>query len=178
MAIGHLSDNDIQNYLDGNLTDNQLQYVSEHIDFCPKCKNTLIIYQNLYSNLKTELPVRLSPNFSSILVKQIWKDSPKIFQLKTGYLFFFLLVILGGLFSNIEFGEVTHLVESVTQRSIESFYFDIDSFSSLSSFPHINNINLNLNLIILTGVVLIFLYGIDYLFQTKRVHQHSIILMF
>ena len=62
MAIGHLSENDIQNYLDGNLSENQCQYVLEHIDICPKCKNSLIIYQNLYSNLKTKVPIRLSPS--------------------------------------------------------------------------------------------------------------------
>ena len=60
MSIKHLSDNEIQLYLDNKKNDNS---ITEHIYACESCRTLLSNYELLYSSIECE-EISLSDNFS------------------------------------------------------------------------------------------------------------------
>lgn len=63
MGLKHLSDDEIQSYLDGNLRE-QEESIAEHLALCEQCRDELQVYRALYSGL-TDAPVEsLAPGFS------------------------------------------------------------------------------------------------------------------
>jgi len=49
--MSHISDAELQAFLDHELTDSQHSLVSEHVDACPACRARLGEFQNLYANI-------------------------------------------------------------------------------------------------------------------------------
>jgi len=60
MAVIHLSDNEIQQYLDNNKND---ESITEHLSFCESCRTLLNQYQSLFETIESEKIV-LNEDFS------------------------------------------------------------------------------------------------------------------
>lgn len=65
----HLTDDQIQQLLDGSLTDANI--VASHLDQCPKCQNEVANYQALFVGLKEEVDFSLSANFADTVLDNI-----------------------------------------------------------------------------------------------------------
>lgn len=53
MELRHLTDEEIQDYLDGNVPSGN-RYVQEHLRKCERCRKALLEYQSLYLGLKKD----------------------------------------------------------------------------------------------------------------------------
>lgn len=73
--MNHLSDEDIQNYLDGNIPDRSASS-EEHLQGCESCRNNLRAYQDLFTRLRDDQAIRLSEGFADSVLAEIPVKAP------------------------------------------------------------------------------------------------------
>ena len=69
MALKHLTDNQVQEYLDGKISKNS--WMAEHLRSCSDCTEQIDAYSSLYSALEVEEKMGLSANFADRVVSTI-----------------------------------------------------------------------------------------------------------
>lgn len=71
MPLKHLTDDEIQDYLDGNLSQENALWVKKHLETCPLCQEALQQYQGLYVGLKSDKGFDLSKGFTKSVIKKL-----------------------------------------------------------------------------------------------------------
>jgi hypothetical protein len=71
MQLKHLTDDEIQNYLDGNLPEEKTLWIKHHLESCSACRQALEQYKSLYEGLQEEKGFELSKGFAKTVLKQI-----------------------------------------------------------------------------------------------------------
>ena len=160
MELRHLTDEEIQDYLDRNIPEGD-KYVQEHLRACERCRKALLEYQSLYLGLKKEQGFELPSNFPKKVIsrlpeEQTVKSRPKYFE--------FALIILGiavaGLVS-FHLINLQPLIQTFSGMSMPKFAFIssfYDSFVSLLKVLNINN-----SLIIFSALTVIIIKILDYI---------------
>ena len=67
----HLTDEEIQNYLDGNLSPEIAILTKRHLESCPLCRETVKQYQGVYAGLAEDKGFDLSKGFAKSVVKML-----------------------------------------------------------------------------------------------------------
>ena len=87
--MGHLTDQDIQAYLDGGLPNRG--EVARHLKDCPQCRAELAIYKQLFHSLSADRGFMLSANFADAIVEKIEQEKkPWADWLENGLIIFAL----------------------------------------------------------------------------------------
>jgi hypothetical protein len=71
MQLEHLTDEEIQDYLDGNLSSETTLQVDEHLQVCRRCRETLKHYQSLYVGLEDDTGFELSKGFAKAVIRRL-----------------------------------------------------------------------------------------------------------
>jgi hypothetical protein len=71
MQLKHLTDEEIQDFLDGNLSDEITLSIRRHLESCTLCRQTVKQYQSVYSGLGREEGFELSKGFVKSVVKML-----------------------------------------------------------------------------------------------------------
>jgi anti-sigma factor RsiW len=71
MSIEHLNDDQILEFLDGNLPATEVTSIEEHLEKCPACREAFKQYQILYKGLSRDEGFVLSKNFAKSVVSRI-----------------------------------------------------------------------------------------------------------
>ncbi|MGB2804078.1 MAG: zf-HC2 domain-containing protein [Candidatus Zixiibacteriota bacterium] len=71
MSLKHLTDEEIQNYLDGNLSRDIALLTERHLETCPLCREAVKQYQGVYAGLDKEEGFELSKGFAKSVVKML-----------------------------------------------------------------------------------------------------------
>lgn len=69
MQLKHLTDEEIQDYLDGNLSEEKRLSIQRHVEACPACQQALGQYENLYVGLQDDREFELSKGFAKSVLK-------------------------------------------------------------------------------------------------------------
>lgn len=161
MVIEHLTDSQIQDYLDGNMSPDQQKSLCEHTDTCESCRNNLLSYQQLYHNLEDDRDVVLSRVFTKNVLMIAKKESMGEVHIKLTsvfLIFFGVIVALNTVMYFYDFGALfNHLRQSIDLKP--------DYLTDL-------NLNFKVNFYILTFAVFLLLAVADYLFFRPR-HRTS-----
>ena len=92
MTRDHLSDEQIQAYLDGQLSINTNK-IEEHLESCPGCQKNLMVYREVYTSLGTDHLPALPKNFSKGVVSAVSGKSESLWQkLESGSILSFFLI--------------------------------------------------------------------------------------
>jgi hypothetical protein len=75
MQLKHLTDDDIQEYLDGNLSEEKTLSIQNHLKTCPTCRDALKQYQDLYVGLQDDKKFELSRGFAKSVLKKLPAES-------------------------------------------------------------------------------------------------------
>ena len=70
MESKHLTDTEIQDYLDGN-ADREESTIAAHLDSCSLCRKNLELYRRLYSGLSDDAGYELSVDFADKVVSSV-----------------------------------------------------------------------------------------------------------
>ena len=81
MNIKHISDDEIQSFLDGIDMENRA-LIQEHLDSCSLCQNNLKTYQQLYQSISSAEISELSPDFSDRVMAELERKLENKSQLK------------------------------------------------------------------------------------------------
>jgi len=69
MAVKHLSDEQIQRYLEGDMSlDSEAVY---HLQECPICQRQLQIYRKVYQGLQQDADFELAPGFAETVITRL-----------------------------------------------------------------------------------------------------------
>jgi len=82
VAIEHLTESILQDYLDGNLGNREIE-IKNHLDNCTLCSARLEQYQQLYTELEVDTVPALSTDFSKAVMSQIAQFDPKSAEVET-----------------------------------------------------------------------------------------------
>ena len=98
MDLSHLSDEQIQNYLDQADPLNRAE-IEKHLHICPYCTRNLRIYRGIYHQLSQDPLPDLSKNFSGLVLTRIKSNQDE----KTNFwenIFFIVLLVIGAVISS------------------------------------------------------------------------------
>lgn len=156
MAVKHLSDEQIQDFLDGNmvLSDKSLK---GHLESCRVCKKTLSYYQNLYLGLKQEPEFQLPSNFAHTVITRL----PQMEKAQARFKFWDIFVAVSGIAALI--GALIYFID------IKIFADLIAKVSSMTSFAKsLTDLNGGLVVLGLAGLTLLFTATLDWLLVEPR----------
>ena len=71
MQLKHLTDEEIQDYLDGNLSRDIALLTERHLETCPLCREAVKQYQGVYAGLDEDKGFDLSKGFAKSVVKML-----------------------------------------------------------------------------------------------------------
>ncbi len=163
----HLESDEIQNYLDGNLSDKN---IIEHISECHHCQIEIKKYQKIYSLLEKELDCQLSANFNEKVISQINSIPIK----KRGFFGNIILGSIGLLIGTAVSFYYTGLQPYVGFIDQLRLSFDkyilpfVELLHSLQSNKSVSYVLLSIFIVIIIGVIDRFLFSSDGFHTTSK----------
>lgn len=161
----HLSDQELQDYLDGNLNQ-KMNFLVSHLKVCERCQHQLRQYQWLYRKLKEEPDFHIHPHLSHSVIEKIQTISEK----KSRVRFTRVLPIIALV---ITMGTLLYLLNAFSWMSLvvqELNWLRTDLFSSIQDY--LIGLNLNFGLLAYASVILLIIILIDRLIFIPRQKQN------
>jgi len=154
MSLTHLTDEQLQLYLDGGKSEETL-IIEEHLKLCKDCRQQLRAYQLVVAELQAEPTEVFSPGFESLIIDKIQDKASVKLRIKN-FLLHAAAIIFGAIIS-------IYVVLSVQiSESFERIFIDkwigaryiYDYVFSISS-----DLNVSIEVFISAGIILFF-YGL------------------
>ncbi len=170
----HLSDEEIQDYLDGNAP-HKKNRIEDHLKSCVHCQNLLSQYQELYIDLKQEPQFQLSEEWIPAIMKKL------VSMPKTRLLFRFaknLLLGIGFLWLTTVAITIAYLIDSKPWKEIYSQSSDLISDLQTLFFASIDQLLSDLvgkpYLLLFAGLALLTVAVIDHWIIQPRIKKLSL----
>ncbi|MFQ5823129.1 MAG: anti-sigma factor family protein [bacterium] len=167
MALRHVTDEEIQEYLDGKLS-MENRWIPTHLENCEFCKKQLSQYQNLYVALNREINFSLSPNFSESVIARIHKDFAVTFKIRVWHIVLSAFGLMIGAGTALYFIELKPLLERfiLLGRAVQK-YFNLEVFLNIKNY--FLGLNINLSLLGFAIIILLVMSAIDhFIIQSKH----------
>jgi anti-sigma factor RsiW len=166
MAIEHFTDEQIQDYLDGNLPHDQVSILTGHLQSCQKCQSEMAQYQSLYVELKEDVAFNLSPTFSNAVMKAVQAGAKKALLARLWNLLLPVIGIAVGIGVMIYYVDFKPFLKVFTDSLNPGRYFDSAVLSELNQV--LTKLNVNLNIIVFAGLSLLAVILIDHLISRHK----------
>ena len=166
MALKHLTDADIQDYLDGNLSQKQTSNVTQHLDTCNSCKNELSKYKSLYSELRTDTGISLSTNFSKSVISRLQGESTEVFYLRFWDVFLSVIGLVFAVGTTLYFVDFKPLAKPFTDILQPQIDFSILIFTNLKGV--LAELNIDINLFVFAGLILLVIIALDHVIYRHK----------
>jgi anti-sigma factor RsiW len=162
----HLTDGELQNYLDGNISYNQISIFEQHIESCEKCRFELAQYRGLYAGLKEDVAFDLSSGFSNAVMKAVQAEAKKAFLARLWNILLPVVGIVVGVGVMIYYVDFKPFIKVFADSLNPGRYFDSAVLSELNQV--LAKLNVNLNIIVFAGLSLLAVILIDYLISRHK----------
>ena len=160
--MNHLTENEIQDYLDGNLQSDDT-YVKFHLDTCNSCGAQLEQYRALYSDLNADLPLPLSGEFADAVIGKVTAED------KSRFFSFDFLMVLASVITSL--GVVFYYFRNeFSLQSFSGIYAWFETFAPLYAqiYGLVNSISVTGLTPILFGVLVLLFMGVVDRFIVKN----------
>lgn len=165
MAIRHLTDEEIQEYLDGSLSPEN-ESVQRHLKTCGLCQETLQGYKSLYLGLEDDRGFRLSRSFAKSVISKV----PKEVVAKPRFRYAEALVVLLGIvlagFTGLYLVDIRPLAQKIAYPALPLLDLILTLGGSIPAF--LSDLNLNSSLLVLAGLTLLIIGALDYVISYTR----------
>jgi len=162
----HLTDEELQNYLDGNISHKQIPIFEQHIESCEKCQSELAQYRSLYAGLKEDVAFNLLPGFSTAVMKAIQAQVRKTWLARLWNVLLPILGVAAGIGVMIYYIDFKPFLKIFSDSLNPSRYFDSAVVSNLNQV--LAKLNVNLNIIVFAGLSLLVVILIDHLISRYK----------
>ena len=162
----HLIDEELQDYLDGNLSGEQRTTAVRHLESCTFCQNEMRLYQSLRTQLRADPGFQLSHKLGRSVLSKIQKESLGTVHGQLWQVFLALLglvVCLNITFYFFDFRPMVKEVQAIPAPKLDPFFEILPQIKTFFS-----GLNMNLTLLVFAGLALLVISGIDHLIQSKR----------
>ena len=120
MVMNHLSDDNIQDYLDGNISSRERVDVQRHLEECGQCRDLVASYQDVFVALEKDTDFELHKNFTRKVIRQTHKHAIGSLQFGLMQVFFSLAAIIAVINVVLIYVQVDTL-ESTAKTTVDSF---------------------------------------------------------
>ncbi|NIA31184.1 MAG: hypothetical protein GWP06_14905 [Actinobacteria bacterium] len=163
----HLNDQQIQAFVDGQLSAVELRNFSVHLQECSFCRKEVQAYKQLFHILEDEVDFQLSANFAHRIVSTIKSKSLGSVYNKLLSIFFGFFGIILAINISLYYVDFSPMLKDL-QKNTQS----IDSTHISTAFEHVTNLanrtNTDISILFFAGIVLILLALIDrFILQSK-----------
>ncbi len=159
MSLEHLNDDEILEFLDGNLPAPEVTSIEDHLEKCPVCQEALRQYQNLYDGLSREEGFVLSKGFAKSVVSRLQAVPQKKTHINYASVFWVILGIFIGVGVIIKFVDLKTWGEAVNKTVLSQFEFGSVLIDAVRAALTI--LNGNVNLVIAVVLVLSLFATLD-----------------
>jgi hypothetical protein len=156
MAVRHLTDDEIQEYLDNTL----ISTLAAHIQNCDACEEQIQQYKNLYAGLKKETSFSMPPTFAQMVIDRIKHASEEAFSVRVLPLLMAFVGLIVGLGATFYFIGIEKLAANWKEFSNLQKYFAPQVFSFLSNF--ISRLHLDFGLLGSAVFIIMIMIMIDH----------------
>lgn len=166
MAIRHLTDEEIQEYLDGTLSQEH-SFLVTHLESCDLCQNELRQYKSLYTGLESDFNFNLSPGFSKSVILGLQKELKEKHYVNYWYAFLSIIGIIIGLGTTFYFVDFKPFITVIPNTFKLQDYLIPAIYSFLKNY--LTGLNINLTLLGFAGLILLVISILDhFIFSGKR----------
>jgi predicted anti-sigma-YlaC factor YlaD len=170
MPVTHLTDEEIQDYLDGNLSHQSRVFLEAHLKTCESCQVALKQYQSLYVGLKQDQEFDLPRTFAKSVVVRL----PMAEKAKSGFnysdILLGILAILVTAFTTLHFLDLGLLGRSLSYIPLPQFELIERLFDAAKNL--VAALQANLSLLVVGILVLLVTGALDrILFQPLLRHR-------
>lgn len=162
----HLTDEELQKYLDGNISSAQIPIFEQHIESCEKCQSELAQYRSLYAGLKADVAFDLSPGFSNAVMKAVQAEAKKALLARLWNVLLPILGVAAGIGVMIYYIDLKPFLKIFSDSLNPSRYLDSTALSNLNQV--LAKLNVNLNIIVFAGLSLLVVILIDHLISRYK----------
>jgi anti-sigma factor RsiW len=144
MSVEHISDDEILEFLDGNLPAPEVTSIEDHLKNCPACQEALRQYQNLYEGLSSEEDFVLSKGFAKSVVSRLQavpQEKPRINYVSV---FWVILGIFIGVGVTIKFVDLKTWGDAINKTVLSQFEFGSVLIDSIKAALVVLNGNVGL----------------------------------
>lgn len=159
MSLRHLTDEDMQEYLDGNLSpENELSFKT-HLEICPLCQGSFKQYQSLYVGLANDEGFELSESFAKSLISKLLAEAKPKARFNYANVFWTILgiIITAGII--IYYIDLKPLGKAISNTFIPQYEFGSVLVASIKSF--LSGLNGNIALLAFAGLTLLIIAALD-----------------
>ena len=165
MALAHLTDDQLQDYLDGNLS-SVSNTVGEHLEECQLCQEALEEYKRLYAGLKDHRGFELSPDFAKSVLSQLQREFVvKSRKQRYAGILWSLLGLALGICTTVYVIIWTKMDQEIT--GIATNQLKLLSASLDSTEKLLGKVNIDFSLLFFSGFALLVIRLADYVFSHK-----------
>ena len=165
--MNHLSDKNIQDFLAPDVRAEQKVWMSDHLNQCSRCRQSLRIYQQLFRALEAAPDPAFAPQFTDTVYSGAVRSTQKRERLewiKRGFLY------AAGLFVGVGYGITVIDAESFINPFTNTFRFD--SFFPVQALGDLQKIfthhGVDLEVLVMSVIVLAIIACVDQLFMRGR----------
>lgn len=171
----HLTEEELQNYLDRNISYSQAAIFEQHLESCKKCQSELADYQRLYQGLKNDKDFALAPDFSNSVMDAVRSEAKKAWLDRLWNVLLPVIGIAVGIGVMIRYVNFTPFIKAFGDSLNPNRYFDSTALTSLTDV--LSKLNVNLSLIVFAGLSLLAVILIDQLLSRHKAKFFSYLKM-
>lgn len=166
MALRHLTDDEIQEFLAGNKPKKQ-EWLSLHLKNCDVCQRHLLRYQNLVTALEKEVEFNLPADFSISVIKKIATESVESSQNRLLNFILVAAALLIGMGTALFFTDLKPMLDTFKPLTEMQKYFNFNWLPIL--IKYVDGLNLNIGLLGFALLILSVVSAIDhFILQSKH----------
>jgi hypothetical protein len=166
MSLRHFTDEEMQEYLDGNLTPENELLFETHLKICPHCHESLKQYQSLYMGLANDEALDLPKGFAKSVITRLSVEAKSESHFNYTNVFLTILGIVIAVGITFYYVDLKPLGRVISNILLPQYEFGSSVIASVKGF--LMGLNGNIGLIVLAGLTLVIIAVWDRLvFQTK-----------
>jgi hypothetical protein len=161
--MNHLTDTEIQDYLDGNLM-SRLDEITAHLDSCADCRKKLKEFEYIYSQLKIDTTPALSSNFAASVVRAVETETSESKEYDLSRILFAACILIGvGLI--IYFADLVQLVKAFT---VTGFFGSVGDLVQAITNPISEFLKVDIIYIVYVILIFVIIGALDYIVRHYR----------
>jgi predicted anti-sigma-YlaC factor YlaD len=165
MGMNHLTDEQIQDYLDGNSAVNT-EEIESHLQSCEACRTELARYRSLSTALSEDVGFELEPNFAADVVASLEEEGAERFFYKVAKVILWATGIFAAIAVLIRFTNIEDTFSGFTaagkqgESAFKGFYLTIKQA--------IESSGIDIRLVLMIALVILGIFLIDRLIMRTR----------
>ncbi len=165
MELKHLSDEEIQDYLDGSLSSANRE-IKEHLETCQLCKAVLEEYRKVYAELRVDKGFELSQGFANSVISKLPQKARSRSFANHAAIFFIILGLIFGGCSMFYLAGWKYISQGITNI----FQPQLDFISTLwgTMGRLLTNLNIDFGLLLISGLILFIISMLDQMLFHKK----------